>query len=341
MAKKVLALIVALYFTIGASPAHHGGSSTLSGPGLAGPIITIPARTMPKGKFFLGTGINYTNFNSFTGRELIRLDRRGEHFHDAEHIFVPTISGGYGLTDNLFLGISIPYVFRYDITTVAMGRAIEQGNSIGIGDITLFSEYRFLNNKKRDLHLALISGLKIPSGVRRERDSQGNRFEADDQPGTGSWDPIVGLALSKSFKKVSFDTNFTYKFSTEGTQDTIVGDSVLFNVALSHRVNGNKYLKKIFTDKLFGNKLNWDLILEANGSWSEKPEIRMDLPFGHQSFRESNHGGLLIYLTPGIRLTVNDKWISNFAISLPTIEDLNGRQRAPDAKLIFGFSRIF
>ena len=29
--------------------AHHGGEGNINGPGLAGPIITIPAFTLPKG----------------------------------------------------------------------------------------------------------------------------------------------------------------------------------------------------------------------------------------------------------------------------------------------------
>ena len=335
-------LIFCLTLLLNSMPAHahHGAEGAFSGPGISGPIITIPARTMPKGRFFAGAGINYTNFDAFSDQSLISLDRKGEHIHDPGHIFIPYFNFGYGITDDFFAGLIVPYVFRYDIRTAFAGMAVEQGNSIGIGDIVLFSEYRFLKNLKHDFHASLISGIKIPSGVRRDTDRQGLRFETDDQPGTGSWDPLVGLALSKTVKSFSIDSNATYRFSTEGAQNTTVGDVANFNVAVSHRVK-NKRLRKMFIDHLFGRDLAWDLILEANGSWIEKPAIKRDRPLGHDSVRSENHGGLLIYLTPGIRLTFDNKWITNLAVGLPVIEDLNGRQRAPDVKLVFGLTRVF
>lgn len=320
--------------------AHHGGEVSINGPGISGPIITIPARTLPKKKFFIGTGINYTNSNEFTNIELTRLDKRSEHIHNTRHFFIPSLSLGYGLTDNVFFGLSVPYIFKYDIRTSFNGMAIEQGNSIGIGDITFLSEYRFLKKENIDLHSAIITGVKIPSGVRRVKDDQGLLFEADDQPGTGSWEPFVGLALSKGFKHLSLDANGLYRFSTRGTKDIIVGDMVSFNIAVSHRVT-DRYLKKIFIEKLSNKTLDWDLILEANGHWSEKPGFNINLPFGHTSFRDENHGGLLIYLTPGIRVIFDKKWVSNFAVSFSTIEYLNGRQRAPSVRLVFGLTRIF
>lgn len=336
-------LIASLIATINISVnAHHGGEVSLTGPGVAGPIITIPARTLPKGKFFIGTGINYLNFDQYTNSEILHLDNIGEHIHGPSHIFTPSLNAGYGLTDDLFLAINLPYIFRYDTKTAFNGIAIDEGNSIGFGDITVFGEYRFFKNEKNDFHSAILSGIKIPSGVRRTRDNQGLLFEADEQPGTGSWDPIVGFAISKGFKHLALDANGLYTLSTEGTQDTIVGDMINFNIALSHRINGHySPFKQYVPGTVNGKNLIWDLIFEANGQWSEKPEIRMKQPFGHIGIREENHGGLIIYLTPGIRLTYDEKWVTNLAIGLSTIEDLNGIERTPSLRLVFGLIRIF
>lgn len=339
---KYIVLLAMILLSFIPVKAHHGGENGISGPGITGPIITIPARTIPKGIYFLGAGINYTNFDQYTNSEIIHLNKQGKHIHSPSHIFIPSLNGGYGVTDNLFFALTVPYAFKYDYKTAFRGMAIDQGNAIGIGDITLFGEYRFYKNETKDLHSALISGIKIPSGVRRVKDNQGLLFEADEQPGTGSWDPFVGLAVSKGFEHFSFDANGLYQISTEGTQNTIVGDTASFNVALSHRINSNsRFLYKYAPKHFLGKNISWDLILEANGGWTEKPEIRMRLPFGHTGIRESNHGGLLIYLTPGIRLTYDKKWITNLAISIGTIEDLNGIQRTPSFRLVFGVNRIF
>lgn len=58
----------------------------------------------------------------------------------------------------------------------------------------------------------------------------------------------------------SRDASILYNLATEGSQDTNLGDTFLYNLALSYRV-----LQK--------GKGSLDLILEANGEWKEKQEM--------------------------------------------------------------------
>ena len=207
--------------------------------------------------------------------------------------------------------------------------------------LTLFSAYKFLRRDDIGLNASFLSGIKIPSGVRRDKDRQGFIFEADDQPSTGSWDPLVGLAVTKKLGVFALHSNGLYRFSTRGTQNTVVGDVATFNLAVSHRVYKNKFLSSIFLQKLFNKDLNWDLILETNGQWSEKPKTRASVGSRHIDFTQENHGGLLVYLTPGLRLIVDKKWVTNIGVGFPIIEALNGRERAPSARLVFGLYRVF
>ena len=73
--------------------------------------------------------------------------------------------------------------------------------------------------------LAEIGALldSIDSAARR-MSSDGERLETEHQPGTGSWDPLVGFAASKRWGPVSLDGNALYQFSTKGAQDTELGD---------------------------------------------------------------------------------------------------------------------
>lgn len=336
MAIIFTALLILLIFFSNPSFAHHGCSGGISGPGISGPIITLPARTLPKKKFFISLGVNYSSLNPYSSTTLISLHDKNIHMHDASNILKPSLSLGYGITDDFFISAIIPYLFKYDIRTAEHNELIKQGNSTGIGDITFYGEYRFYKNLNKDIHAALISGLKIPSGVKHNEDREGNQFEIDDQPGSGSWDPIIGLALSKGFKYINIDTSSTYKFSTMGVDGNTLGDVVSFNLAASHRVN-NKYLNKILVKNIKNNDLNWDIILEGNGQWSEKSTTKH-----HGEFeKDNNHGGLIVFLTPGIRTTLNKKWIANIGVSLPVIQALNGEQRAPNANIVFGVTRVF
>lgn len=327
---KILLLFI-LSFPISAH-AHHGAEG-ITGVGVAGPIITIPAYTLPKGLKYINLLNDYTNYNAFSDSKLMQLDRRGEHIHSTNSLYIPSIGLGYGLTDDLTVGLRLPYVFRYGMKDIHDAKVGKRGNSIGIGDITFFSQYRFLKNEKHHLHAALIGGLKIPSGVQRTKGRDREIFEADEQPGSGSWDPLIGVAISKKVKSFSVDANGLYKFTTKGSQGSNLGDVVNYNLAISHRLINNgdlSFSKKEFKYKKFST----DVILEANGTWSQKPNT-------FHGFIDENHGGNLIYLSPGVRFNYDNKWIWNASAGLPTIENLNGRSRAPSLRLVSGITRAF
>ncbi|MBI2995427.1 MAG: transporter [Candidatus Melainabacteria bacterium] len=319
------------------SYAHHGGEGGLGGgAGIAGPIVTIPAYALPKGSKFISLITNYTNADESSNTRLSRLGLRGEDYDVVENTLSPSLTAGLGITNRFSLSLQLPYIFRYGIRRVeAIPQVVSQGNSIGVGDINLFGLYEFLHSEKYDFHAALLAGLKIPSGVVQDKTRQGNLFKAEHQAGTGSFDPQVGLALSKHLGIFHLDSNFMYRFSTKGVQNTILGDVISYNFAISYLIGTHKkdFLKKIFVDHILGKKANWHLIAETNGNWVEKPNVR--------GVREENEGGTLVYLSPGIRLILDKKWIANLSIGLPTIENLNGRRRPPNIRLIFGLTRVF
>ena len=333
MFNYLLVFISVFFICEGKVEAHHGAEG-LSGVGLAGPIITTPAYTIPKGLKYINSLTDYTNFNTFSNKRLIEFDKRHEHVHDLSDLLIQNIGAGYGLTDNLTIGMRIPYVFRFGIKDVHDASVAKAGNSIGIGDVTLFGQYRFLKNEKHHLHAALLTSLKIPSGVRRTHGRDGDLFEADQQPGSGSWDPLVGLAISKKVRQLSLDVNGLYKFATRGSQESDLGDIVNYNLAVSYRLirDGDFYdtNKKSNPNK----KFSFDLILEANGLWSQKPNTI-------HGFVDENHGGNIIYLAPGFRVTIDKKWIWATSVGLPINENLNGRQRAPNIRLVTGITKAF
>lgn len=311
------------------------GSEILGGAGFGGPIITIPAYTLPKGKFALSAGLQYNDVDQFSTIRLNQINRNREHTHTFDSEMTTFISAAYGINDNLNILASLPYRFTNDIQTTFAGVTIDDGDSIGLGDLTLLGKYKFLELEDQKIHAALLGGIRIPTGETDERNEFGFKLGADDQPGTGSWDPLMGLALSKQYNNFSFDTNVLYRLSTQGSQDTTVGDSVNFNAAVSYSVS--KYhknrLEKLFPNELFGQSLNWGLILEMNGVWNEKVEFA--------GVKDDSHGGLTIFASPGLRLALNEDLVMNFSVGLPVIDDLNGIQPDNNLQLFFGINKIF
>jgi hypothetical protein len=327
--------IGAFIISSGAVNAHHGGEGGLSGAGIAGPIVTIPAYPLPKKSKFVSFITNYTNADIFSDSRLRKFGKRGEDVDVVENALSPSITAGIGLTEKLSASVSIPYIFRFGVRRVeGTPEIISKGNSIGVGDINFFGLYEFFHSEEHDLHAALLGGLKIPSGVVHARDHSRKIFRAEHQPGTGSWDPQIGLALSKHAGLFHVDTNGMYRFSTKGIQETILGDVINYNLAVSYLVGStNDHLDKVFINKIRNNQLKWHLILEANGSWVEKPKV--------QSEREENEGGTLIYLSPGIRGIINNNLVANLSVGLPVIQNLNGRRQPPNVRLIFGLTKVF
>lgn len=284
------------------------GTEVLGGYGIGGPILTMPAYTLPKGKIVLATGIQYNNFKQFSSASLSAINQRGLHGHSQDSTMSNFVSVAYGLSDELDLILNYPYNYIFDLKTTAAGSTFDEGNSIGLGDLSLFAKYRIY---KKQTQVALLAGMKFPTGQTNERNQFDFKLAADDQPGTGSWDPIMGLAISRPYKQMSFDSNISYRLSNQGSQDTIVGDLIGYNFAATYNLK-HKMLGK--------QKIKPALILELNGSWQEKTEF--------VGVKDGNHGGNLIFISPGLRLSTGDlAW--NFSLGLPILSDFNGLQ--PDA----------
>ena len=84
---------------------------------------------------------------------------------------------------------------------------------------------------------------------------------------------------------------------------------------------------------MLGKHLSWDLILEANTLWQEAPEVAGEtIP---------NHGGTTVYLSPGLRMVMNDSWVYNLTVSLPVIQALNGLQGGSDMQVSFSVATSF
>ncbi len=239
--KKLLIITIISSFS-SAAFAHHEGA--IAGPGIAGPIITIPARTLPRGRAFLGTGIKYTHWGNFGPRKTANLARRGETTGQINESMNLTLSGGYGITDDLDIYLSIPYTFKYDLIETDGGEISNFGDSIGLGDITLLSQYRFLKLEEKGFYASLLGGVTIPVGQTEVVTDQGDKFGLDDQPGSGSWDPLFGVAMSKNLGPLSLDSNFLFRLSNEGPRNSTVGDTVNYNAALSYRIDRHRHLNQ-------------------------------------------------------------------------------------------------
>lgn len=312
----LVVIIVALFS--GTALAHHptGGA----GLGQAGPIRTASATTLPQGTFSFGMQAEYIDLDNFSDSQLLGFAQQGKDAHTADSVFHNILSVGYGVTDNLTVILMMPYAQVNNIREAHSDEPGEihlHGDAKGFGDLTVMGQYRFLKTDN-NFESALFFGLKVPTGKTNDKDIHGETFEAEFLPGTGAWNPIIGIGATKRSGNLSLDANIQYTFGTQGTQFTNLGDIFNYNAAVSYRA--------------LSGSIAWDLILEANGDWKEKQEIREK--------KDPNSGGNTLFLSPGMRLISGKKFSTYLSVGIPVLQDMNGIQDDTKYKALFGINYI-
>ncbi len=321
------ALLLFCLLSIAITPAHADHASLSFADGGSGPIITLPAATMPQGKLAVSLSCEYIRSDRFSDAELARLAGRHIHAHSADWTLVKSLGVDYGLADNLLLSVQAPRVHRENVRSgshahvggVVLNGVDELGDSTGFGDIGILGKYRFW--KKAFHQAALLAGVKTPTGRTHVR-KDGARLETEHQPGSGSWDGLFGFAASTKAGPVSLDANALYALVTEGSQNTDLGDKANYNFAMSYRIDGES-----------DNRQAFDLVLELNGEWSDQKKQAGRL--------DENSGGNTIYLTPGFRYAPDAKWSAHFAAGVPVVSNLGRGHSETDFRITLGIARSF
>ncbi|MSR39571.1 MAG: transporter [Planctomycetes bacterium] len=132
------------------------------------------------------------------GQELVTRDtlRTGRHRVDnplqqSERLFRTTTSLQYGLRYDLQIGVAVDYVSN-SIQAIGLDETAE-----GLSDVTLMVKYRFLrfDGKGFATNFALLGGVSLPTGDDNQQSDTGP-IDPDLQPGSGSFDPLLGVAVT-------------------------------------------------------------------------------------------------------------------------------------------------
>ncbi len=336
MLKKSIPLLLAtLPFSVFADHASIG-----LGVGSASPIATESGITIPKGSFSTGIRSELIRLDEYSDsklQELREADAEAD-LHSVESLWSISAAAAYAITDDFTVGFRIPFIMRDNIREPAHGHGdhddehdepaeIESlGNIEGIGDTTFYGQYRFFQNEGS--HLSALFGIKAPTGKTSRHSADGSELlETEFQPGSGSWDGIMGLAFTQQFDDLSFDASTVYTVTSEGAQDTDLGDIFSYNFALSYRLfgqNGLSYQPAQFAV---------DTILEINGEWRDKEETN--------GSKDGNSGGNIVYFSPGIRLTAGKHVSLGASFGIPIVQNTNGNQVEPDYRIISSVNIAF
>ncbi|MCC7305705.1 MAG: hypothetical protein IT558_05535 [Alphaproteobacteria bacterium] len=312
--------------------ADHAGIGT--GPNAAGPIVTIPAATLPEGKFTAGLSSEYIKSDAFSDAELIAAASHHVHAHSTDYVLTTSINASYGITDELMVSLRIPHIYRNSLRagrhTHGGGGVVndveDSGNARGIGDVLLLGKYRL---PETFIQSAVLFGMELPTG-RTDNKKGGEKLEAEHQAGSGSWDPVLGFAVSKPWNNWSFDASALYAWGTEGAQHTDLGDRASYGVAVSRRLGGENHRHKDGHDH---RHQALDLVLELNGEWFAKQQ--------EDNEADEDSGGSQMFVSPGLRYTGDSGWSAHASVGIPVRNDFRQGHADTDYKLLLGVSRGF
>ena len=335
-------VLLAAALVLGAAPvalADHTTSSLAGGD--AGPINTMTADTLPEGLFSLCWQVEQLDLTTFSNAELTAFAEQDVDAHSVDRILVQSVCFEYGVSDTFTLGARLPYVARHDVREPEVDAGVPGvaaiGDSDGLGDLSVYGKYRLDDpHEHDDLEWALLGGLKLSTGDTDERDDEGTLFETEFQPGSGSVDPLLGLAVTRRFGSASLSASVLGVFTTEGSQDTELGDIRTYNLGYAYRLGGAEPHECAAAEAAREHAeagTAWDLILELNAVHRQAETI--------DGAKDPNSGGTRVFLSPGVRATVDERWSAYASLGIPISEDLNGAEQETDLRAVVGVSWNF
>jgi hypothetical protein len=319
------AVLLAISLTI-ASPsfADHLGPS---GFGSGGGATVFGPDTLDAAHWVAGVRLSYTRPEQRPDVKLDALAAQGVDAHNTDYNINASLGVAYGVTHHLTIAAELPYVRRDHLREGTSDGVEDLGSVSGLGDVSLLAKYRLTEGEKYGF--AFIAGGKLPTGSTHKRSPDGERLETEHQPGTGSWDPIVGASASTPLGLVTLTASALYQFTNGGAQHTRLGDRLQGGAALSHRFGAAPHGHVDSHNHHHGDELDedheerrasWDLFVELAGEWEGRQTIAGEV--------EAASGGEWAYVAPGVRFNAAPGWSASAALALPVWQRI--RDSHPD-----------
>lgn len=334
------AAVLAASFAVLASPAladHMGPSGFGSGGGMS----VFAPDTLDGGHWAAGLRLAYTRPDQRANARLEALANKGISAHNTDYNLNASVGIAYGVSHHLTVSAELPYVRREHLREGVAGDGVEQlGSVAGIGDMNLLAKYRL--TEREGAGFALIAGLKLPTGSTHRRSAGGERLETEHQPGSGSWDPIVGASASIGAGGFLFSASALYQRSTTGAQRTRLGDRLQGGIALSHRFgprepphhhDDDDEEHRHHHDSDAARHDSLDGFAELAGEWEGRQRIAGEV--------EQASGGKWAWVAPGVRFNSASGWSAGAAFAVPVRQQIRASHPDNRYRLMLSLGRAF
>jgi hypothetical protein len=316
--------IFIIFLFIFCCPSFAQGVIGAGGQGAGYPINTVSAIPLPAGTWVGSVRADYTRFQTFNDQQLIDFRKAGLlntvlSFDYGTSYFLNLM---YAPTNDFIIGFALPFTKISDIRAgVELDdqlTALSLGDAEGVGDLTVYGLWNFMEDKSKDIFTSIFFGADAPVGTSNLLSAAGPLLP---EPSTGAWSPFVGLLASQKFKKFSINGNLFYTKTFSGTADINRGDYWNYNLAIVGTLDG------------MPSQIVVNPALELNGRYSQKTTV--------SGVVFPNSGGNVMLLSPGLRATFKNSISSYVGVGFPIQQSLYGHQSAVKCAAVAGIDIIF
>ena len=271
-----------------------------------------------EGKGILSLGLNYDYNNLNT------LNAGSDKLDDDSRLRI---------TNSVLLGLGYSFTDRLSVETlltwVNQTRTITQfGNenlteTTGIGDAVFLLKYAVPNLLGAKTVLNFGAGVKAPLGRSDINTDQGILLTADLQPGSGAWDGLGWLSLSKGLPfrpSATLSGSFTYRFT--GKNNDYLNNTSIYEFGDVIQANIG------YTDQflLFNTIFNPGLIVKYRKAKEDRINA-INLP---------NTGGEWVFVRPELAVKIAPDFGLALRLELPLYSFVEGTQLTPTLRFTGG-----
>jgi hypothetical protein len=338
----VLLRCAATSVALAATPAlaDHTGPTGVGSSG--GGIDVQGPETLEAGHFAVGARVSVTVPDDRSDAELEALAAQHIHAHNSDYNLNAAVGAAYGVTDRLMLSAELPWIRRDALREgehshsggVTTSEVVPLGSVSGFGDVSLLAKYHLTAGPGGGV--ALIGGVKLPTGGTHQRSLDGERLETEHQPGTGSWDPILGAAFGADLGWATLNGSALYQVSGKGAQATELGDRLQAGLALSHRFGPPEHHhhdEGEAHEPHDHHHASWDVFASTTVEWEGRQTIAGAV--------EPESGGTVVWLTPGVRYNAPSEFSIAAAVGVPLWQHVRASHPDNGYRAIVSLGRAF
>lgn len=247
-------------------------------------------------------------------------DSTAEEETPLKSIFLASVGLKYGLTNRITLSAILPYAL------LNTGK----GSDNGLGDLILMGTYNLI--KQNSFNLALTGGIELPTGVEK-----GSAFdESTVVVGSGSYDPILSIAASKRWNRLTGIGSAFHRQTTKGFGNTTYSSVSLQNLLLSYTIKGHS--NSCDADSVcLKHNVSWNVSAGYYGEWLGQIK---EVEEGGEEVKDPNTGYYIGFATIGTNVSLKS-WSFPLTFSYPLFQKMNGDQNIASYRVRLGIVKNF